>query len=763
MDIRDQDRTIDQIPHGDMVARIRAFGWAATPLGPRDAWSPSLKLAVEMITATNFPMALRWGPELVLIYNDAYAPLLREHHPGGLGKSFAQFSWGTQVDLEGSQRLVLNGEALGLYSEDLPMLVRRAGDTVEQGYFNLTLSPIPDDTTASGVGGVLLILIETTQRVRTEHALRASEERYHLALEAASGVGTWDWDVIADKLYGDDRYAAFHNLSPERAAQGVPIAETMAAVHPDDLARTLSAGRRSLKITNSFLEDYRLVQADGSVKWVQVRGRVYRDDNGQPVRHRGVMVDITERKRIEAALEATEANLRIAVDAAGLGRWDHSPLTGQRFWDKRCRQIFGVPDEMENTVEVFERQVHPDDLPSVREAVRAAMDPAGDGGINCEYRIQRNGGNTPRWVEAFGRAFFEDGQCVRFVGVVRDVTERKEAAARMVLQEATLALAVDAGNVGTWDYNPNNGALVCSERLYAMFGIQPGDPVILKDFFAVMHDEDREATWTSLMRAMDPVNGGDYDVEYRTIGRDDGIERWIAAKGRAFFDESGQPLRVVGATVDITERKRAELHLRLMVNELNHRVKNTLATIQAIAAQTFHATRPLPQAQAREAFTARIMALAEAHDILTRENWEGAEMEDVLDRLRNLHGGPGCFVFSGPPVWLSPRMALSLSMALHELATNATKYGALSVPDGQVRIEWTVTPGLAAARLTLTWTEFGGPPVTVPTRRGFGSRLIERGLTADLSGEARIDFAPEGVICRIEAGLQGSPCIKTKA
>ena len=665
MDIRDQDRTIDQIPHGDMVARIRAFDWAATPLGPREAWSPSLKLAVEMITATNFPMALRWGPELVLIYNDAYAPVLREHHPDGLGKSFAQFSWGTQVDLEGSQRLVLNGKVQGLYSEDLPMLVRRAGDTVEQGYFNLTLSPIPDDTTASGVGGVLLILIETTQRVRTEQALRASEERYHLALEAASGVGTWDWDVIADKLYGDDRYAAFHNLSPERAAQGVPIAETMAAVHPDDLARTLSAGRRSLKNPSSFLEDYRLVQADGSVKWVQVRGRVYRDDNGQAVRHRGVMVDITERKRIEAALEAAEANLRIAVDAAGLGRWDHSPAKGQRFWDKRCRQIFGLSDESENTLEAFERQVHPDDLPSLREAVRAAMDPAGDGCINCEYRIQRNGDNTPRWVETFGRAFFADGQCVRFVGVVRDVTERKEAAARMVLQEATLALAVDAGNVGTWDYNPNNGALVCSERLYAMFGIQPGDPVILEDFFAVMHDEDREATWRSLMRAMDPANGGDYDVEYRTIGRDDRIERWIAAKGRAFFDESGQPLRVVGATVDITERKRAELHLRLMVNELNHRVKNTLATIQAIAAQTFHNARSLPQAQ--EAFTARIMALAEAHDILTRENWEGAEMGDVLDRLRNLHGGPGCFLFSGPPVWLSPRMALSLSMALHEI------------------------------------------------------------------------------------------------
>jgi two-component sensor histidine kinase len=100
-------------------------------------------------------------------------------------------------------------------------------------------------------------------------------------------------------------------------------------------------------------------------------------------------------------------------------------------------------------------------------------------------------------------------------------------------------------------------------------------------------------------------------------------------------------------------------------------------------------------------------------------------------------------------------MALSLSMALHELGTNAAKYGALSVPEGRVRIDWTVTPGPTAARLTLTWTESGGPPVTVPTRRGFGSRLIERGLTAELSGEARIDFAPEGVICRIEAGLKG--------
>jgi two-component sensor histidine kinase len=210
---------------------------------------------------------------------------------------------------------------------------------------------------------------------------------------------------------------------------------------------------------------------------------------------------------------------------------------------------------------------------------------------------------------------------------------------------------------------------------------------------------------------------------------------------------------VVGATVDITERKRAELHLRLLVNELNHRVKNSLATIQAIAAQTFHAARSLPQAQ--EAFSARIVALAEAHDLLTRENWEGADLLDLLGRLEDLHGGPGRFTTEGGSVRLSPRMALSLSMALHELATNAVKYGALSSLEGHVRIGWTVVTGGTHPRLGLTWTEVGGPPVSPPTRRGFGSRLIERGLAAELSGEAHIEFRPDGVVCRIEAGLDG--------
>jgi PAS domain S-box-containing protein len=567
-------------------------------------------------------------------------------------------------------------------------------------------------------------------------------------------VGTWDWDVVADKVYADARYATFHNVDPDRAAAGAPLAEYSKAVHPEDHERLLKSGRTHLKSTGDFDEEYRLIQADGSVKWVQTRGRVERDAKGWAVRHRGVMVDITGRKRTEQALEAAQADLRIAVDAAGLGRWDHNPQTGERFWDKRCREIYGLPEGLiEGPLEAFERLVHPDDLPALMDAVRVALDPASDNTINREYRIRRDRDGATRWIETFGRAFFHEGQCVRFVGVVSDVTERKEAEADQVLREATMALALDAGNVGTWDFDVRKRQLRWSDRGYDMFGITPGAEVGLDDFYAAMHPEDREATRQALLAAMNPALRADIDVEYRTIGRDDGLERWISAKGRGFFDEAGRPTRVVGATVDITERKRAELHLRLLVNELNHRVKNSLATIQAIAAQTFHAARSLPQAL--EAFSARIVALAEAHDLLTRENWEGADLLDLLNRLEVLHGGPERFAIIGQPVRLSPRMALSLSMVLHELATNAVKYGALSTPQGQVRIAWTVVPGPAQPRLVLTWTETGGPPVQPPTRRGFGSRLIERGLAAELSGEARIDFKPDGVVCRIEAALDG--------
>ncbi len=229
------------------------------------------------------------------------------------------------------------------------------------------------------------------------------------------------------------------------------------------------------------------------------------------------------------------------------------------------------------------------------------------------------------------------------------------------------------------------------------------------------------------------------------------------AAGERIVDFIYQPIRNLDGEVsgifvegqDVTERTRGEQHLRLVVNELNHRVKNTLAMIQAVAAQTFRDANNLPQAQAT--FSARIMALARANDLLTGENWEGASLSDIVAGVSVAHGGnqPGRFSASGPVVRLSPKVALSLAMAMHELATNAVKYGALSVGDGKVDVTWTVDGG----RLRIEWRERGGPPVQMPEKRGFGSRLVERGLAGEMGGTAKIAFEPTGVVCVIDAPM----------
>jgi two-component sensor histidine kinase/PAS domain-containing protein len=217
--------------------------------------------------------------------------------------------------------------------------------------------------------------------------------------------------------------------------------------------------------------------------------------------------------------------------------------------------------------------------------------------------------------------------------------------------------------------------------------------------------------------------------------------------------DDGAVVGIFWQGVDITARKDAETHLRLMVNELNHRVKNSLATVQAIAAQTLHGDA-VPD-HIRNALTERLIALARAHDVLTDEKWVGAGLSDIAAQAAAPHRSAehsDRFVIEGPPVHLPPRSAIAVALALHELATNAAKYGALSVPEGRVRIDWTTAAGEAGdTRLHMTWRESGGPPVSPPRSRGFGSRLIERGLATELRGRVRIDYPPAGVICTADA------------
>ena len=197
---------------------------------------------------------------------------------------------------------------------------------------------------------------------------------------------------------------------------------------------------------------------------------------------------------------------------------------------------------------------------------------------------------------------------------------------------------------------------------------------------------------------------------------------------------------------------RGEMLHDLLIDELNHRVKNTLAILQSIATQTFRSASRLE----REKFEGRLGALAEAHNLLSKEKWEGSELKDVIDRVLQpyLLSAPERLRMFGPNVPLSPRLAVVLSMILHEIATNAAKYGALSNDTGKVALDWEVITENAKRQLRLIWTESGGPHVTAPVQRGFGSRLIERSARDQLGGEATVDFLPHGVVYTVTCTLE---------
>lgn len=209
----------------------------------------------------------------------------------------------------------------------------------------------------------------------------------------------------------------------------------------------------------------------------------------------------------------------------------------------------------------------------------------------------------------------------------------------------------------------------------------------------------------------------------------------------------------LAAEREVGARLEAEEHMRLLLDELNHRVKNTLATVQSVASQTLREGQS-PR-QAREIFEARLVALSQAHDLLTRDHWRGASLADLVQvEIEPYEAGrSGRVATEGPPVWLPPNSALALGMALHELVTNAVKYGALSGPEGRVDIQWGLSGSMDERRLKLSWAETGGPPVAKPRRRGFGARLIVKGLARQLNGEVALDFDPAGVRCTIDMPL----------
>ncbi|WP_298960012.1 HWE histidine kinase domain-containing protein [uncultured Methylobacterium sp.] len=495
-------------------------------------------------------------------------------------------------------------------------------------------------------------------------------------------------------------------------------------------------------------DEERWRRPDGRAAWVRVTPGEVRD---------GVRVLVVA--QADAGAEARSGQTRLALAAAGLGDWSLDARTGEVTLSDRAAEILGWPAGRPVDWEAMKLRIDRDDAERARSVVQEAL--ADGRAYAVEVRCRRGEAGPLVWVSVRGQATLgPDGAPSGMAGVVQDVTAREEARRALYEREQRLRVATSVAALGIFEWHVlDDQAIWENERMWEIFGRRPQDGTIgMTEFFSTaMHPEDRPAFRAAVAASLH--GEGVLHASGRVRRADDGAWRTIEMAGRFERDTpGGLPRRLIGVVADITDRRLAEERQTLLIRELHHRVKNTLATVQAIVGSTARTASSIEDFY--EAFVGRIMSLAHTHSVLTEDVWQTASLRNLLENELRPYGDGGFepkaggrIVLDGPAVDLASEVAVPIGMAIHELTTNAAKYGALSTPRGRVTIRWSLEPGEPRDRLRFEWRESGGPRVAAPTRRGFGSRLLQRVLTTQVQADVAIDYAPEGLRLTMSAPL----------
>jgi PAS domain S-box-containing protein len=615
----------------EMATRFQNYEWSKTPLGPQETWPQSLKIIISVMFASGFPMCVRWGPELVMIYNDGYRSILGDRHPRAFGVPFHEAWPEVQEQLRPLHQAILNGTSGAYFAEDLLIKVQRRGKPEwEDARFTLSYSPVPDDAAPTGVGGVLVTVVETTDRVRTEEALRASEERFARIFEQ-TGVGVLQCELDGRFLLVNRRFCEIVG----RTSEELLMLRVPDITHPDNRDTDAALRQRLVADGVPFLVEKRYIRPDGSEVWVSVNVSLMRSaDDARPLLI-GVAQDITEQKTAEASLREKEADLRLVLDSATDGVY--------------CVDTNGVTT-MCNTA--FLRML----------GFARAEDALGRNLHNEIHHSRPDGSHYPK----------EECPVYR--------TARDGVAAHV-----------------------------------------------------------------------------SYELFYRVDGSSFPVEYWSNPIMR-----DGVHQGAVCSFIDITERTRAQEQQNLLLRELNHRIKNLFAITGGMIALSARSAKT-PQDYAAN-LAGRLEALALAHDLIlpTTPSEDApktgpAKLDDLLRKILLPYAGkPDAadstrITMDGPQIALGPQTITTFALIVHELATNAAKYGSLSVEEGRLHITWHCD----GKKLTLKWEEIGGPAITGPPKAaGFGTALSNHSARVQLGGLLTHYWKAEGLTVELSTPLE---------
>ncbi|AWN39063.1 signal transduction histidine kinase [Methylobacterium radiodurans] len=613
-----------------------------------------------------------------------------------------------------------------------------------------------DDGRACRMIGAMLDLSE---RKRAEDALRESERRFELERglleaifrQAPVGISIAGTEAgMPSSLNAKAEEILGHGLGTEGDARYV----SYGALHPDGRRYepadypTLRALRNGETVRGEEMR-YRNTET-GEVRLLEVSSGPVRDAEGAIQAAVTVLVDVGDQRRADAETRRLAALVEQSQDFIGLAAPDGSV----DFVNEAGRRLIGLADLAAARAMPIVDYFAPEERARVLDEVLPAVERDGFWESELHFRHVVTGAAVPVLYNLFP-VRGADGRRLGYGTVTRDLTEQKRARQALQASEATLRAVLDTVPVGILFAEAPSGRIVGGNRRLEEIFRHPVLPSPDADSYGewvAFHEDGRrvapeEYPLSRLIR--EGVEHAEMRCEYQ---RGDGSRLWIEIAGAPMRNEAGKRVGAVVAVADIDARRRSEERQELLNQELSHRMKNLLAMVQAIAASTLRGATDIDAA--RDVLGSRLVALGKAHDVLLGGAAESASLSAVVREGVGVQESAGRRVeFAGPDVEIGGKAALSLALTLHELTTNAVKYGALSVPDGEVAVNASLVGTEDAPRLRIAWIERGGPPVVPPSRKGFGSRLIERGLTAQVNASLALDYRPEGVSCVVEASL----------